>query len=558
MKYMVTRMTNKSDFVNWIEKLSEQQDVRISVREQGEWIERRSIVENTAELELDAESVEETRYYLRTTDRQGHIEKWKRYRFPLLDEEQENASSEDGIEVLLEIPASVKDENMPWETKETFSVPSDVLNFVHERDGFSPVDANRVAGLETQKERLERFLNTENSGWGLADETGIILEGPPGTGKTELVIELCQEMYGSMPVMISGPEILSKWVGESERMLRRKFEEARNSNQERPVLYIDELDAIARTRSDASEDYSAQIVAQLLVLLDGVEAKQESEHGKPLKVIASTNLSHVVDPALRRPGRLGSRPIQFERPSPVERKAILHHYLEKVHRSEEGRLGKSLQAFVTDVGGENRELLDDIVDEAEGFTGADLEDLIQESVAQLQRDQKDQLSLEVLKEVLEEDFESSEAIRSEEFDRLELDSAADVDVPWEKRVYTLDGDIKPPEVAKRYFHILLDAHELDDEILFKYRAVAPKDILENDPVRTKENVVEAFQHAENERICLYIRDAEELAQARERSSVVNRLIGIINEQILQWNRENLVLLDSVPGRYGPITKIGDA
>jgi len=69
--------------------------------------------------------------------------------------------------------------------------------------------------------------------------------------------------------------------------------------------------------------------------------------------------------------------------------------------------------------------------------------------------------------------------------------------------------------------------------------------------------VEAFQQAENERVCLYIRDAEELAQARERSSVVDRLIGVINEQILQWNRDNLVILDAVPDRYSQITNIGD-
>ena len=154
MKSMVTRMTNERGFVSWIEelgeRLSEQQDVRISVREQEEWIERRSIVEDNGELELKAEPAEETRYYLRTDNKDGHIEKWKRYRFPLIHEERENASSEDGIEVLLEIPASVKDKP-PWKTKEIFSVPSDVLNYVYERDGFSPVDANRVAGLEAEK-----------------------------------------------------------------------------------------------------------------------------------------------------------------------------------------------------------------------------------------------------------------------------------------------------------------------------------------------------------------------------------------------------------------------
>lgn len=552
---------NDETFVTWIEDVaegaSEQYEVRISVREQGEWIERRRIIDNANELELKPGPEEETRYYLRTASEQGHTEKWERYRFPLFDEGEEESSPEDGIEVILEIPASVDIESVPWAAKESFSVPSKVLNYVDERDGFSPVDANRVAGLEAEKERLERFLDTSNSGWGLADETGVILEGPPGTGKTELVIELCQEMYGSMPVMISGPEILSKWVGESERMLRRKFEEARNSNQKQPVLYIDELDAIARTRSEASEDYSAQVVAQLLVLLDGVEAKQESERGEPLKVIASTNLSHVVDPALRRPGRLGSRPIQFERLSPAERKAILHHYLEKIRRSDEGQLGDQLQSFVTDVEGEHQDILEDIVAETDGFTGADSEDLIQESVAQLQRDRKERLTLGLLEEVLEEDFEPSEEICSQTFERLELAALDTIEVPLESRVYKRDGGIDPQDVAKGYFYELADENELDKDILLKYREIAPGDLLENDLVRAKENVVEAFQQAENERVCLYIRDAEELAQARERSSVVDRLIGVINEQILQWNRDNLVILDAVPDRYSQITNIGD-
>ena len=549
---------NDGQFLNWIEDLSERHEVRISVRENEEWIERRSIADSADEIGLKAESAEETRYYFRIEDGRGQIKRWKCYSFPFYDGDQEDTSPENGIELILEIPASAEDENVPWKAKETISVPSEVLNFADERDGFSAVDASRVAGLDAEKERLEQFLDITNSGWGLVDETGIILEGPPGTGKTELVIELCQERYGSMPVMISGPEVLSKWVGESERMLRRKFEEARNSNREQPVLYIDELDAIARTRSEASEDYSAQIVAQLLVLLDGVEAKQESERGNPLKVIASTNLSHVVDPALRRPGRLGSRPIQFERPNPVEREAILHHYLEKIRHSEEGHLGEELQAFVTDVQGENRDMLSDIITETEGFSGADLEDLIQESVAQLQRDRRDQLSLELLEEVLKEDFEPSDEVKSKEFGRSELAPIDTVKVPLENRVYKLDGDSKPREVAEGYLYTLSDTKESDEEILFKYREIAPEDILEDDPVRAKENIVEAFQHAENERICLYIRNVEEFAQARERSSVVNRLIGTINEQILQWNRENLVILDPVPDRYSQITNIGDS
>lgn len=544
----------ENQFVAWLDQLHEKYEVRLSVREGDEWVDRRSLIANVDEIAADTPpSREETRHYMRTgdIDQDSDVEAWKRYAFPISGGDGEVLDNDEQMEVVLELPDRAPTDEVPWGNADSIVLPSERLQADSE-DAFAPVAADRVAGLTEEKERLTRFLNMDNTDWGLAEETGIILEGPPGTGKTELVIELCQELYGSMPVMISGPEILSKWVGESERMLRKKFNEARNADQEQPVLYIDELDAIARTRSETSDDYSAQIVAQLLVLLDGVEAKQEDEHGTPLKVIASTNLSHVIDPALRRPGRLGSRPIQFERPDPQEREAILHHYLEQILRSRTGELDDNLYDFVT---GTKQDVLDEVVAETDGFTGADLEDLVQTAVSQLQKRGQTILSASFLLTVVQEEFEPADGIRSETLEVTESPSEP-FDDPVTNRVYTLaDAEVEAREVATAYFSQLTTSTKLDQGITFKYREIAPAEFLADDPVRAKENVVEVFQHAEYERICLYIRNTEHLMQAREHSSLVDQLVGVINQQILQWNQDNLLILDATPDQYTPITEI---
>lgn len=547
-------MATETSFVAWLDQVHTQYEVRLSVKEGSEWVDRRSLTANVEVIEAESTpSREETRHYMRTEENRDDnvVEAWTRFAFPISGGDGTDLETTERMELVLECPQTAAAENVPWIGADSIVLPSERLRI--DRDGaFAPVAANRVAGLSQEKERLTRFLQTENTEWGLADETGIILEGPPGTGKTELVIELCQELFGSMPVMISGPEILSKWVGESERMLRKKFEEARNADQEQPVLYIDELDAIARTRSEASEEYSAQIVAQLLVLLDGVEAKREDEQGMPLKVIASTNLSHVIDPALRRPGRLGSRPIQFERPDPQERAAILHHYLEQIRQSQTGELDDNLHDFVI---GDQSDVLDTIIAQTEGFTGADLEDLVQAAASHLQKRGETTLTVSFLNTVVQDEFDPADSIRSETIDPVnEIDISFDHSL--DNRVYTLaeDGETGR-DVAIGYFTHLAESAEPDQERIFKYREITPAEFLADDPVRAKENVVEAFHHADNERICLHIQDTEQLVQARNQSSLIDQLIGVINEQILQWNRQNLLILEPTPAQSNNITQL---
>lgn len=491
---------------------------------------------------LDTEDSGHARYTFSTAEDDETVVGWRRFSFPVKRKIESGDVNDvtDDLVVLIEISETGSaPETTPWDSEAELRFNSALLD---NDSKFDPVNADRVAGLDDEKKRLDRFLEDGDEDWGLSESSGTILEGPPGTGKTELVMEICQEKYGSIPTMISGPEILSKWVGESEKMLREKFDEAWNT--EHKVLYIDELDAIAQSRSEASESYSAQIVAQLLVLLDGVESKEQADNfDRSLKVVASTNLSHVVDPALRRPGRLGNRPIHFSRPDARGRKAILHHYLENVYVSDDGRLSETLETFVE---GQELSHIDSLVEEMDGFSGADIEDLIQESVSRLPQSDHEKLTQSFLEEVIEEaEFDSGQDYFEKRFSKSELqDVRANVDFdhsPVQPAIHYVDHE-DPLEAAQSYFkHI----HQTDDEDrVYKLRKVSPKDFLESDSVRASEKTIQAFQHRENERIALYIENADLLSRAQQSSSLVDRLIGVLNEQFLQWDEENLLLLPS--------------
>lgn len=514
--------------------------VRLSAREDDGWVDREKFVERDESYTLDAETEEEVRYQLRLDDGADRVEKWLRYSFTETSKFVSGTPT-DAIEIVLEVHESVIDGVVPWDNADTIEFSTEALGYGTDSGGIEPVNARRVAGLEEQKHRLNRFLDTGRREWGLSEETGILLEGPPGTGKTELVMEVCQERYGSLPVMISGPEFLSKWVGESEKVLREKFDEARESRHK--ILYIDEIDAVTRERGELHEDYSARIVSQLLVLLDGVEAKQtgEDEEDRSLKVIASTNLPHIVDDALLRPGRLGARPISFDRPNRVARKAILHHYLERIYTSERGQLGPHLQAFVT---GEDVAVLDDLVEETEGFTGANLEDLIQESVSRLREEGRRQLDLETIRRVYEESFSPSDELVSIELSESDLTTDGP-EVPVDTPIVRLgpgDGtEDHAREVARAYFGRL--SADRDRQMKYTFRKINPGSIIDRETAQTESNVIDAFDHGESERVCLYVEDTANLVRVKKHSTVVEDLIGLINEQLLQWNGENLLIVD---------------
>jgi transitional endoplasmic reticulum ATPase len=167
------------------------------------------------------------------------------------------------------------------------------------------------------KELIETQLDhkTELEAIGARPIKGILFTGPPGTGKTYLArIVACQAKADFF--LISGPSIVSKWVGDSEESLRRIFEAA--SRCERAVIFIDEIDSVAGQRGNDSHEASERLVAQLLTLMDGYD----QDEGGNVVVIAATNRIDDLDTALRRPGRFDWE-IEFTLPSLSDRLGIL-------------------------------------------------------------------------------------------------------------------------------------------------------------------------------------------------------------------------------------------
>jgi transitional endoplasmic reticulum ATPase len=148
---------------------------------------------------------------------------------------------------------------------------------------------------------------------GVEAPKGVLLYGPPGTGKTLLAKAVATESNAHF-IPISGPEIMSKFYGESEARLREIFKEAKEKAP--TIIFIDEIDSIAPKREEVTGEVERRVVSQLLSLMDGLEAR-----GKVI-VIAATNRPNAIDPALRRPGRF-DREIEIKVPDKKGRYEIL-------------------------------------------------------------------------------------------------------------------------------------------------------------------------------------------------------------------------------------------
>jgi transitional endoplasmic reticulum ATPase len=145
---------------------------------------------------------------------------------------------------------------------------------------------------------------------------GILFTGPPGTGKTHLARIIAQQSNAAF-FLVSGPSIVSKWVGDTEEVLRNIFQAATQSEKENAIIFFDEIDSIAERRNDNTHEASSRLIAQLLTLIDGFDAS-----AKNIVVIAATNRVEVLDPALTRPGRFDWE-IEFGTPTLTDRYEIL-------------------------------------------------------------------------------------------------------------------------------------------------------------------------------------------------------------------------------------------
>jgi transitional endoplasmic reticulum ATPase len=142
---------------------------------------------------------------------------------------------------------------------------------------------------------------------------GVLFSGPPGTGKTMLARIIAGHASAAF-YKVSGPEVLTKWYGESEAVLRAIFDDA--AKQDQAIIFFDEIDSVAARRSDSSHEASQKLVAQLLALMDGFAPNRK------VVVVAATNRPETLDPALRRPGRFDWE-VEFILPDAGARRSIL-------------------------------------------------------------------------------------------------------------------------------------------------------------------------------------------------------------------------------------------
>ncbi len=185
---------------------------------------------------------------------------------------------------------------------------------------------------------------------GIEPPKGVLLYGPPGTGKTLLAKAVANESDANF-IDISGPELVSKFVGESEERLRSIFDEAKEKAP--TIIFMDEIDAIAPKREEATNEVERRMVSQLLTLMDGMSSRGQ------VIVIGATNRQNAIDPALRRPGRF-DREIEIGVPDRNSRKEIL-----QIHTRN--------MPVAKDVS------VDDLADMTHGFTGADITSLAREA-----------------------------------------------------------------------------------------------------------------------------------------------------------------------------------
>jgi transitional endoplasmic reticulum ATPase len=169
-----------------------------------------------------------------------------------------------------------------------------------EREAISPTTYDDIGGLEEELQRVREMIELPLKHPELFDRLGIdapkgvLLYGPPGTGKT-LIAKAVANEAGANFISIQGPEIISKYYGQSEEKLREKFEEAEKGAPS--IVFIDEIDSIAPKREDVHGEVERRVVAQLLSLMDGLSGRGQ------VIVIGATNREDAIDPALRRPGR---------------------------------------------------------------------------------------------------------------------------------------------------------------------------------------------------------------------------------------------------------------
>ena len=271
-----------------------------------------------------------------------------------------------------------------------------------------------IGGLDSELEQVREMIELPMrhpelfKRLGIDPPKGVLLHGPPGTGKTLIAKAVANEIDANFHT-ISGPEIMSKYYGESEEQLREIFEEA--SEEAPSIIFMDELDSIAPKREEAGGDVERRVVAQLLSLMDGLEERGE------VVVIGATNRVDAIDHALRRGGRF-DREIEVGVPDRDGRKEILQVHTRNMPLTD----GIDL---------------DEYAENTHGFVGADLESLAKESAMHALRRirpeidlESDEIDADVLNSIQVTESDFKEAIKGIEPSALREVFVEVPDVNW--------------------------------------------------------------------------------------------------------------------------------
>jgi transitional endoplasmic reticulum ATPase len=312
-----------------------------------------------------------------------------------------------------------------------------------EKKGISMITYEDIGGLHEEIQRIREMVELPLrhpelfQRLGIEPPRGVFLYGPPGCGKTLLAKAVANESDANFYV-ISGPEIMSKFYGESEARLREIFQKAQETAPS--IVFIDEMDAIAPKREEVTGEVERRVVAQLLSLMDGMGTRGN------IIVIGATNRPNAIDPALRRPGRF-DREIEIGVPDKAGRNEIVQIHTRNMPLAEDVDIKR----------------LSDIT---HGYTGADISSLSREAAMKALRRYMPEINLEeerVPPEILdrmvvqEDDFLSAyreitpTAMREVyvEVPSVHWEEVGGLDKIKNELVQSVEWPLKKPEVFKR-------------------------------------------------------------------------------------------------------------